>query len=97
MSRKIIRISKILLAFREDAARLKEEAETSGEKTVIIDFSEVQFMSRAFTDEFIVVSEKLKKNGIKIRLFNLLPDLRKLLHNVNKTRKKIRKELAGHR
>lgn len=95
MSRQVIHISKKLLAFRGDAIKIKKESDKSSSDIIIIDFSEVHFISRAFTDEFLNISEKLQKNGIRIQLCNIKPNLKKLLQTVKSTRKRIKRELSA--
>ena len=95
MSRQVIHLSKKLLAFREDAIKIKKESKRNS-SYMIIDFSEVHFISRAFADEFLNVFEKLQKDGLKIQLKNMKPTLKTLLQTVKKTRKKINEELLAH-
>jgi len=95
MSRHVIHISKKLLAFRGDAIKIKKESENSSSDIIIIDFSEVHFISRAFADEFLKISEKLQKNGVKIQLSNIKPNLKKLFQTVRSTRKRIKRELSA--
>lgn len=94
MSRQIIHISKKLLVFRSDAIKIKKEADNSSSDIIIIDFSEVHFISRAFADELLNISEKLQKDGVKIQLCNIKPNLKKLFQTVKNTRKRIKRELA---
>ena len=94
MIQQTIRISKKLLAFREDAMNIKKESKKIS-SDILIDFSEVHFVSRAFADEFLNVIEEIKAEGKKINFIKMYPDVRKMLKLVKNGRKKIKKELEG--
>lgn len=57
-----------------------------------IDFSEVNFMSRSFADQFVKESCTAKQKGIEIGLENLSESLKAILSAVEKTQKGHRKE-----
>ena len=82
-----IEIKKKFLIFREDAKKIKRicEKELEYSDFVLVDFSNVNFVSRSFTDELLNIIEKEER----IKILNLNYLLRKLLNTVKKTRKKL--------
>lgn len=57
-----------------------------GEKTVILDFSNVQFATRSFVDEFYNVFLKTPKtNSVKVEITNVPEDVNMILEAVSCT------------
>lgn len=92
MKTKTIHISKKVLALREDAINIKKEADKAS-SDISIDFSEVHFFSRAFSDELLNVMEALKAEGKKIHLKKINPNIKKMLQLVKDQRRRIIQEL----
>jgi len=87
-----IKISKRVLALRDDALKLKKKGARLS-SSVNIDFSEVYFISRAFADELLNVIESLQADGKKVHLKKMNPGVRKMLQLVKRQRKIIMREL----
>jgi len=71
-----ILIEKKNLLFREEAKRLVRKIKS---KNAILDFAKVEFISRAFADEFL---DLISKKSVKIK--NIKPNLKKLFSIVRK-------------
>lgn len=94
MKPKTIRINKKVISFREDAINIKSKS-LKNSSDIYIDFSDVYFISRAFTDELLNVIEEIKKEGKKIHLLKMNSNLKKMIQLVKNGRKKIKKELKS--
>ena len=92
-----IQIKKKELFFREEANRLAEsiykKIKRDKLKNIFLDFSNVEFMSRSFVDEFLNKIEELERESIKIQLIHLKPCLNEFINHVRKTKSKIQKAL----
>ncbi len=85
-----IPVKKKRLIFREDAKKLVQFAH---QKVVYLDFSNVDFFSRSFVDEFLNCISELERAGVKVHFLNLRPALREFIVRVKKMKSKIRKTL----
>lgn len=94
IKQKTIHINKKVVSFREDAINIKSES-LKNSSDIYIDFSDVYFISRAFTDELLNVIEEIKKEGKKIHLLKMNSNLKKMIQLVKNGRKKIKKELKS--
>jgi anti-anti-sigma regulatory factor len=63
----------------------------TNEKSVIIDFANVKFVTRSFIDEFYNSFLKNKKNEIKIQLVNVSDDIQMVFDAVSRTQNKTKK------
>ncbi len=93
-----LKIKKKYLFFREDAKTLAESIWKKNEKdklkNVFFNFSNIEFMSRSFIDEFLNKIEELEGKGIKVQLIHLKSPLNNFINYIKKTKNKIRKALA---
>lgn len=92
-----IKIKNRYLVFRHEARKiLKNILEIGGEqkspKNVYLDFSEVIFISRGFSDELLNAVDYLKSQKIFVGIINLRSQLQKFINQVKQTKEKIRKE-----
>jgi len=96
--KKIIKIQKKYLVFREEAKKLKkllnQELERSDVKSIYLDFNKVNFISRSFADQLLELLILYKVKHINIKLINLKPDIEKIIKLVKKTKEKIKKEFT---
>ena len=96
--KKIIKIQKKYLVFREEAKKLKkilnQELKKSDAKSIFLDFDNVNFISRSFTDQFLELLVSYKAKHINIKLINLKPSIEKIIKLVKKRKEKIKKEFA---
>lgn len=69
--------------------------QNSGEKDVILDFSNVTFVTRSFMDEFFIVFLKNGVKGIDIQLTGLSDDFTAILNAV-KHPKRVNKAFFSH-
>lgn len=91
---KIIRLDKTVFFTREQAKKLGAAIRKNRMSKVIIDFSAVHFISRAFADEWLNELEKTKsKKTVSIRHAN--PDIKKMIQVVKRKKNEIRKQLSG--
>ena len=84
---KIIRLDKIIakdLTLRESADELFKVLNSSKENKIIVDFSKIEFMSRAFADEYLNEKQKTTKS---ITEKNLKTNVKKMLSIVKDSRK----------
>lgn len=84
---KIIRPDKIIakdLTLRESADELFKVLNSSKENKIIVDFSKIEFMSRAFADEYLNEKQKTTKS---ITEKNLKTNVKKMLSIVKDSRK----------
>jgi len=90
-------IKKKHLAFREDVKHLlnivQKKIKKEKIKTLYLDFSGVNFLSRSFMDEFLNILDDFKKKKLIIKIVNLKPQLEKFLWQIKKKKEKIRKEM----
>ncbi len=75
-------ISKVL-ALRESAIKLFDKIKKSKDKTVIINFKNVEFMSRSFADEYLN-QKKFTKKSIKEK--NTPREVQRMLRIVEKSK-----------
>jgi len=92
-----IPVKKKRLIFREDAKELirlahQKDKERSS-KVVYLDFSNVDFLSRSFVDEFLNCISELERAGVKVYFLNLRLELREFIVRVKKMKSKIQKTL----
>ena len=92
-----LKIKKKHLFFREEAEKLAEsiykKIKRDKLKNISLEFSDVDFMSRSFVDEFLNKIEGLERKNIKIQFIHLKPSLNEFINYVKKTKSKIRKTL----
>ena len=97
MKNTFLAIQKRYLVFRGDIKYLIDIIQKKIKKEKIrilyLDFSEVSFFSRSFTDEFLNMIEDFRKKKLIIKIVNLKPKLEKFLWQVKKRKKEIRKEI----
>lgn len=97
MKKTSLTVKKRYLVFREDIKYLldivQKKIKKEKVKTLYLDFSEVNFLSRSFIDEFLNMIEDFKKKKLIIKIVNLKPQLEKFLRQVKKRKEKIRKEI----
>jgi anti-anti-sigma regulatory factor len=87
-----IKLNKIILYDRSQAQELGKAISKSDSSKIIIDFSGVDFISRAFADEWLNVLEKVKqKKTVIIRHIKQNP--KKMIQVVRKKRREINKQL----
>ena len=84
-------IKKKYLIFREDAKKLTRDIAKKNNKEIVIDFSEVVFMSRSFVDKLLAQIEKQKKD---IKFSKLDSSSLKFISKIKQTRAKIQKTLS---
>lgn len=88
----IIPIQKEYIAFRSEARniqlRIKKALKKNRSSLVVLDFSEVMFVSRSFADELLNVIEGFDENGKKISFSNIKPEVKKLISIVKRTKEK---------
>ena len=87
---KIIRLDKIIakdLTLRESADELFKVLNSSKENKIIVDFSKIEFMSRAFADEYLNEKQKTTKS---ITEKNLKTNVKKMFSIVEASRKRKR-------
>lgn len=93
-----IKIKKKYLVFRDDARKIMPSTPKrfprNGLKSAIFDFSQADFFSRSFADEFLNRTGELEKTGVKIKIRNLKPNLRQFIAAVKETKNKIKKTLS---
>ncbi len=79
MKSEIIYLEKRAIALRDDAKEIERRAKKFAKKStlVYVDFKEVQFISRSFTDELINSVERLKNSGISLKIRNIAPNVKK--------------------
>ncbi len=92
MKSKTIRINKKVVSFREDVSNIIDKS-LKMNSDIFIDFSEVYFISRAFTDELCKKMEIVKREGRIIHLLKMNSNLKQMFQLVKNGRKKIKKEL----
>jgi anti-anti-sigma regulatory factor len=63
------------------------------ERSVVIDFANVKFVTRSFIDEFYNVFLKNKPSGVKIELANVAEDIQMIFDAVSRTQNK-KKEVS---
>lgn len=94
-----IEIDKKHLIFRDDAKTLcktiQRAIKISSSKSIILDFSKVDFVSRSFIDDFLNRMYKFKKEKIEVTCINLNPSHRAFMNRIKNVKKNIRKEIAG--
>ena len=91
---KIIKLDKIVLFSRQQAKKLGTNVRRARVSKVIVDFSTVYFISRAFADEWLNELEKTKfKKIVSVRHAN--PDIKKMIQIVRKKKNEIRKQFSG--
>ena len=96
--KKIIKIQKKYLVFREETKKLKkildQELKKSDAESIYLDFDKVNFISRSFADQLLELLISYKVEHINIKLINLKPSIEKIIKLVKKTKEKIKKEFA---
>ncbi|WNY27803.1 STAS-like domain-containing protein [Methanolapillus ohkumae] len=70
-----------VLFIRESAMELFEKIELNSAKEIVVDFQEINFMSRAFAHEYVVQRRKCSK---KISEIHLSKDMEKMIEIVSK-------------
>ncbi len=80
-----------ILNTRESALKLTDLITSSSYKIVVLDFSNVEFMSRSFADQFYVYYEERRhvQDDITIRILNVNEDIINILSTVRKTQYKV--------
>lgn len=97
----VIKIEKKYLAFREDAKKIMRRAQ--GERadkkarSFVLDFSQVEFMSRSFADEFLNSVNALENSGGKVTIVNLKPALQEFVARIDERKQTMKKEMAAVR
>lgn len=94
---KFIKIKKRYLIFREEAKKIfKPLTKRLKPEPIYLDFSEVKFISRSFTDELLNFLSWLKarKAKVNVRIFNLKPNLKKMVKLVKKSKERTKRELT---
>lgn len=96
-----ILVKKNYLIFRREAKTLKNLilAQTGAGKScqVVLDFSQVKFISRSFADEFFNLLSDLESKNIKTSFARLSPQVKPLLAAVCRRRNWIKKEFDSVR
>lgn len=86
---RIIDITGILSPDLKSRARVHDLElfiQNSGEKAVILDFSNVQFATRSFVDEFYnVFLKNPEENSVKVEITNVPEDINTILEAVSRT------------
>lgn len=73
---------------------VKKKASQNKFNKIIIDFAQVDFISRSFIDEWLNTIEELKAKGLNVRIINLKIELAKFVEKIKETKQKIRQEIA---
>lgn len=98
MRESIIKINKRHLFFRSEAGDIfkiaKRKLIQNKLDKIIIDFAQVDFISRSFIDEWLNVIEELKNKGLNVKIINLKIELTKFIEKIRETKKRIRQEIA---
>lgn len=93
-----IHLTKKHLIFRTDVQKLfrhvSRRIKQDNTRSIVVDFSSVDFFSRSFLDEFLNGLNKFKQKGVTIQLKNIKPPLKIFLNRVHKTKKSIQKEFS---
>ena len=98
MTNNSIKIKKNYLLFREHAKNIFNALPRNVQpRTVNLDFSELNFMSRSFVDELLTTITRSRNKKFFIKIVNLKPSLKKFFNQVKKTKEKIQKEVSGSR
>ena len=90
----IIDITTILssdLKSRSVVSDLSLFIENTNEKSVIVDFTNVKFVTRSFIDEFYNSFLKNKNSAIKVNIVNVPEDIQMVLDAVSQTQNKEKK------
>lgn len=97
----VIKIEKKHLIFREDARKIlrraRKEYADKGARSFALDFSQVEFMSRSFTDELLNELHTIEGGGRKVTFVKLNPTLQNFMRNIDRKKQVIKKEMAGVR
>lgn len=95
---KFIKIQKKYLIFRDEAKKLFEplvkKSKRLGQEPIYLDFDEVKFISRSFTDELLNFLSWLKARKANIKIINLKPNLKKMIKLIKKSKEKTKRELT---
>src|SRR3989344_291876 len=73
-----------------DIFKIKNEQKNL--KNIYLDFLQVAFISRSFSDELLNTINYLESQGVLVDIINLKPNLKKLINRVEKIKEKIQKE-----
>ncbi|OGC47998.1 MAG: hypothetical protein A3A94_01040 [Candidatus Portnoybacteria bacterium RIFCSPLOWO2_01_FULL_43_11] len=92
-----VKIKKRYLFFRKEAKKIlrdifKIKNEQKNLKNIYLDFLQVAFISRSFSDELLNTINYLESQGVLVDIINLKPNLKKLINRVEKIKEKIQKE-----
>lgn len=94
MKKNAITIEKRYLLFRKETKNILRKIQSKKAKSISLDFSKVNFMSRSFIDELLNVISAPQNKKLTIRIINLNPRLKKFLTQVKQRKKTIQKEIA---
>lgn len=85
MSSRKIKLSRVMkmLALRSNADFLFDSIDKSKEKKIILDFSEIQFMSRSFAQQYFL---RKKQSSKKVTEINVPKNIAKMFDLVKKSR-----------
>ncbi len=92
---KIVKINKKLLTFRDQAQALAKTARATNLSNLTFDFTNVEFISRSFMDEFLNIQETLSEKYKNVKIESLKPELRQFMAQVQKSKAKIRAQVAA--
>ncbi len=88
-----IKLNKTAFFDRSQAQEVGEAIRQINSSKIIVDFFGVDFISRAFADEWLNVLGKVtSKKTVTTR--NLKPDVKKMIQIVRKKRRKINKQVS---
>ncbi|MEX2589239.1 MAG: hypothetical protein WD334_03480, partial [Chitinophagales bacterium] len=86
---KVKDVLSVMLNSREAAIMIFDEIKQKNLSSVEFDFTDVEFMSRSFADQFYKESNKVENNtAVQIVVSNATEAVRNVLHTVAKTQNK---------